>query len=273
MKFKQNSITKNLERKRKELLKKLIIATVGFGLVFIFGFVMFIKGGEFKFIPFIFLVFIYVFVLYGLKFRVTSSFIGELNKALFDKGGFKNISYERRTKVENLAPNLGKVIANDKFSGEYRGVNFSFCDVRVEFGEIDFKGKVFEASFKKPFKNEIFITNLGLLRAENLTKFEIDNSYINENFILYAKDLQEAMYILTPSLIEKFEALCKGVNDKNLRADILFKNSKLIIVLETKTDFLEPNIFKSINNLNSNELKFEIDKFLKLIEYLNLHTY
>lgn len=265
-------MVKELERKRKTLLKKLIIAGGAFGLVFIFGFVMLIKGGEFKFGPLILLVFIYTFVLYVLKFRITSSFIGELNKALFDKSGFKNIGYQRKTRVENVGLNLGKVIANDEFSGEYKGVKFSFCDASLEFGAINFKGKIFKANFKKPFKNEIFISNLGILKSDVKDKFEIDNSYINENFTLYSNDLQEAMYILTPSLIEKFEALCSDKNGKNSRADILFKDSNLIIALDTKTDPLEPNIFKSIEKLDPSEIKFEIDKFFKLIKYLNLHS-
>lgn len=265
-----------LENKRKKLLQKLIIAVGSFSFVFIFGFFMLIRTGERIVVPLIFLVFIYLVVIYSMKFRVINSFVAEYNSALFSdiSGKFESVKYIRNPKNMEfkLKPNLGKIYLNDNFSGIYNGVEFSFCDARIELGVSSFKGKVFKAGFNKRFSSDIFISNLDVLESENLAKFEIDNAYINENFTLYADDIQEAMYILTPSLLEKFEMLCKDRDGKSIRADILFSDSTLYIALDTKKDALEPNLFKPILVKDASELKFELERYFELIEYLNLDS-
>lgn len=265
-----------LEKKRKKLLKKLFIAIGSFSFVFIFGFVMLIKTSDIVVMPLILLVLIYLVVIYSMKFKVVNSFVAEYNKVIFGEIStkFQNIGYKREPKngyfTHKLKPNLGKLYLNDEFNGVYNGVNFSFCDARMELGVSDFKGKIFVANFNKSFASEILITNLGILKNDDLTKFSTDNSYINENFTLLSKNLQEAMYILTPSLLEKIEQICIDKDGKSLKADILFSEGKLYMALDSKKDALEPNLFKTIDILNSDDFKAEIEKFFKFIEYLKL---
>ncbi|NLY03630.1 MAG: DUF3137 domain-containing protein [Campylobacter sp.] len=273
-------VIKNLERKRKNLIRKLIIAVGGASLVFVFGFVMLISSSSRVIEPLVLLVLFYIVILFSMKFKVVNSFVALYNEALFSQISFdiKDIKYKRNAKSikfifkDLLKSNLGIFHTNDEFIGIYQGVKFGFCDASMELGALNFKGKLFVAEFNKNFLTKILISNLGLLKSEGLSKIDIDNSYINENFTVFAEDITEAMYILSPNLLEKFELLTKDESDKKMRADILFYKGRIYLAMDTKNDALEPNLFKSIKSLDASLFIKEIEKFTNFIEFLKLNS-
>lgn len=260
-----------LEKKRKNLLLKLFMSGVGVSLFFVFGFIMLIKTGDKILVPLLFLVFTYIFIIYRLKFRVMNSFIQIYNETLFENSKISAIKYARnalnlKNSIKTLSDiKFGLFNLNDEFSGEMEGVKFSICDARLDLSNLNFKGKIFRANFNKNFKQITLISNLGIIKNKNLNKINIDSPKFGVEFDVFSNNLTESMYILSPSLIERLELLV-GEN----KADILFYEDEILILLDNKIDSLEPNLFKPILEINADKFISEISNFKELIKFLKL---
>ncbi|NLK66112.1 MAG: DUF3137 domain-containing protein [Campylobacteraceae bacterium] len=262
---------KELEKKRKSLLRKLFISGGSVSLVFIFGFFMMIKTADNFIVPLLFLVGIWLFIIYGLKFSVTNSFIALYNETLFKDSGINAFKYSRNASnlinhIKNLSNiKFGKFNANDEFSGEINGVWFQICDARLDLSHLNFKGRVFKAEFNKNFENTTLISNLGVIKNDGLQKIAIDSPKFGLEFEVFSDELKESLYILNPVLLERLEILV-GKN----RADILLYKNEILILVDSRSDALEPNLFKPIDEINSQNFKDEFLKFKELIKFLRL---
>ena len=263
----------NLEKRRKSLVLKLLISGGGVSIVFIFGFFMMIKTGKNIITPLLFLVGIWIFIVYRLKFRISNSFIALYNETLFKDSGIDALKYSRN--ASNLKNSIfpltnikfGKFNANDEFSGEIEGVKFQICDARLDLSHINFKGRVFKAKFNKDFQNITLISNIDIIKKDELKKIAIDSPKFGLEFEVFSNALEESLYILSPVLLERLEILV-GQN----KADILFYKNDILILLDNKSDALEPNLFKPITKLNSQKFKDEILDFKELIKFLRLDS-
>lgn len=262
-----------LENKRIKLLNKLFITGGSFSLVFLFGVFKLIENSTIssRVTPLLFLFFIYIFVILSLKFGIKNSFIKELNETIFKAIGIKDIKFSRNSRklkkvVLNFSkPNSGFLITNDEFSGILSGVEFKICDGELWFGTVKFKGKIFNARLKKESDSKVLITNLGIISAKNLEEIKLDSVKFSQNFKVFSSDLTKAFYILNPVFIERLESL---VGDK--KADILLYKDEILIILDNKIDSLEPNLFKKITSLDTQEFTDQIQSFEKLIKFLRL---
>lgn len=262
-----------LENKRKKLLNKLFITGGSFSLVFLFGVFKLVENPTIssRVTPLLFLFFIYIFVILSLKFGIKNSFIKELNETIFKAIGIKDIKFSRNSrKLKKVVLNFSKsnsgfLIANDEFSGILSGVWFKICDGELWFGTVKFKGKIFNARLKKEFDSKVLITNLGIISAKNLKEIKLDSVKFSQNFKVFSSDLTKAFYILNPVFIERLESL---VGDK--KADILLFKDEILIILDNKIDSLEPNLFKKITSLDTQEFTDQIQSFEKLIKFLRL---
>lgn len=262
-----------LENKRKKLLNKLFITGGSFSLVFLFGVFKLVENPTIssRVTPLLFLFFIYIFVIFSLKFGIKNSFIKELNETIFKAIGIKDIKFSRDSrKLKKVVLNFSKsnsgfLITNDEFSGILSGVEFKICDGELWFGTVKFKGKIFNARLKKEFDSKVLITNLGIISANNLEEIKLDSVKFSQNFKVFSSDLTKAFYILNPVFIERLESL---VGDK--KADILLCKDEILIILDNKIDSLEPNLFKKITSLDTQEFTDQIQSFEKLIKFLRL---
>ncbi|CZE46182.1 DUF3137 domain-containing protein [Campylobacter geochelonis] len=262
-----------LEKKRKKLLLKLLIPFISLTLVVVFGFFMMIKAGVLA--PLVLLVFIYIFIFYRLKFKVANSFIAFYNEAIFSQIStkFNSLKYSRNPKfsMEKFEPLFAKKVgffnANDEIRGEFGGVWFSFCDGRLDFSEIGFKGKLFIAEFNKIFLSKVVLRNSGLFDVGKLKMLKTDNVLINKSYEIYCENEIEAMYILSPNLLEKLLVL---TDNGAIKADVMFDTNHIYLAVNSQKDSLEPNLFKPINSLETDEFIKEIKSFFELISYLSL---
>ena len=262
-----------LENKRIKLLNKLFITGGSFSLVFLFGVFKLVENPTIisRVTPLLFLFFIYIFIILSLKFGIKNSFIKELNETIFKAIGIKDIKFSRDSrKLKKVVLNFSKsnsgfLITNDEFSGILSDVKFKICDGELWFGTVKFKGKIFNARLKKEFDSKVLITNLGIISAKNLEEIKLDSVKFSQNFKVFSSDLTKAFYILNPVFIERLESL---VGDK--KADILLYKDEILIILDNKIDSLEPNLFKKITSLNTQEFTDQIQSFEKLIKFLRL---
>lgn len=266
-------IINELENKRIKLLNKLFITGGSFSLVFLFGVFKLVENPTIisRVTPLLFLFFIYIFIILSLKFGIKNSFIKELNETIFKAIGIKDIKFSRDSRnlkkvvLSFSKPNSGFLITNDEFSGILSGVEFKICDGELWFGTVKFKGKIFNARLKKEFDSKVLITNLGIISAKNLEEIKLDSVKFSQNFKVFSSDLTKAFYILNPVFIERLESL---VGDK--KADILLYKDEILIILDNKIDSLEPNLFKKITSLDTQEFTDQIQSFEKLIKFLRL---
>lgn len=98
-----------------------------------------------------------------------------------------------------------------------------------------------------------------------MEEIKLDSVKFSQNFKVFSSDLAKAFYILNPVFIERLESL---VGDK--KADILLYKDEILIILDNKIDSLEPNLFKKITSLDTQEFTDQIQSFENLIKFLRL---
>jgi hypothetical protein len=140
--------------------------------------------------------------------------------------------------------------------------------VQLDFAQVDssyrvgrdtntiFKGLFFMADFNKPFNGKTLVMpdfaekHFGAFGQKlqgmnkfrgNLIKFE--DSEFEKQFVVYGSDQNEAMYILTPSLMQRILEFKNKVNG-DIR--ISFVDSKIFIAIPHKKDIFEPRIYRTV---------------------------
>lgn len=98
------------------------------------------------------------------------------------------------------------------------------------------------ADFNRKISSQIYIFNAKSLQTSSLPRVKFDNDKFNSLFRVYSDDLQNAMYILTPALLEKISNLEKHFG-KAINLSFIYE--KLYICIETVKDNFEPDLYKS----------------------------
>lgn len=199
--------------------------------------------------------------------------------------------------TSRIFPSFSFQNGNDKISGDIDGVHFEFSDLILQDestrnGENDeifnwmlgrsdgydyrvkdtlFKGIFFVADFFKRINSHtLVVSNQSSARTEGLNKINMDNTEFNREFFVFSDDLQNAMYILSPSLMEKILLL-----KKQMKSDIAisFIGTKIFIRVDREYDSFEPDVDKKVitNNLDKT-IKKDLNAFLDIVKILGLNT-
>ena len=199
--------------------------------------------------------------------------------------------------TSRIFPSFSFQNGNDKISGDIDGVHFEFSDLILQDestrnGENDeifnwmlgrsdgydyrvkdtlFKGIFFVADFFKRINSHtLVVSNPSSAGTEGLNKINMDNTEFNREFFVFSDDLQNAMYILSPSLMEKILLL-----KKQMKSDIAisFISTKIFIRVDREYDSFEPDVDKKVitNNLDKT-IKKDLNAFLDIVKILGLNT-
>lgn len=174
--------------------------------------------------------------------------------------------------------------SEDYISGKYKGIPFEQADVHIEErhqttdsdGETRttyvtiFKGRWLVFDFNKNFKANLQIAqkrfgNSKVKRffgkKEKLFKrVKMESEEFNKVFKVYAQDVHEAFYLITPSLMERILRLKKDNKGKLL---FCFVDKKLHIgIYNGKSSFEPTSVFKKINE---EEIQKNVSKDIRVI--------
>ncbi|CZE46181.1 DUF3137 domain-containing protein [Campylobacter geochelonis] len=200
-----------------------------------------------------------------------------------------------------LFPAFSRQKGNDEIKGEKNGVIFSFSDIILEdleeessynenyfklakkanfintfkkgFGENDYiklyEGLFFMADFNKNITSKTFVMQNREPRIKRgLESIKMDNPLFNTKFRVYSDDIQNAMYILSPALMERINSLSNVIK---YPINISFIDTQIFIAIETNRDSFEPDIHQSIITKNPiSHIKRQLDAIFAIIDVLSL---
>ena len=160
----------------------------------------------------------------------------------------------------------------DKISGVYDGVFFSFADVWTHTDERrSSRGIFFYAEFNKRIstKTLIFPARAGAPNTGGLKKIDMDDAEFNAAFAVYSADATGAMYILTPAFMRRLLRFAGAVAAP---VSLSFLDSKIYIFVNTGRDNFEPDIDESVLRRDpAAQLKRELSHFLAIVKNLKLN--
>ena len=161
----------------------------------------------------------------------------------------------------------------DKISGVYDGVFFSFADVCVTHTDErrSSRGIFFYAEFKKCINSVAVI--LPLLSAwptlGGLKKIAMDDSEFSSAFSVYSADAVSAMYALTPAFMRRLLRFRSGAGGP---IRLSFSGRKVYIFIHTGHDSFEPSVDRSVLSFDpAASIKHELLFFLSIVKSLKLN--
>ncbi len=184
--------------------------------------------------------------------------------------------------------------SEDLFEGEIGETSFQFSEIKAEEKESNsdsqtthvvlFNGLFFVANFnKKSFTKVIIVTDLfkesfGKLGnlimkyafvESDMQRIKLEDPTFEKNFNVYGEDQVEARYIMTPSLMERFNKL----REKGYVVSASIIGNTLSIGIYLNKNLFEPKLYKSVTNLKEVKTFFEHLQFMTgLVEELNLNN-
>ena len=242
--------------------------------------------------------------LISLKFR--QNFKEFYLKPFIEKKGFK-YDMKRHIKADiiercGLFPMFNDEGGNDLISGEINGVKFKFSDIILQdyikppevedkismfyyslsylFYSKNFRyedwrlhkytGLFFVADFNKTITSKTFImSNRKPKSSIKLKKVLTDNYEFNKNFKIYTDDIINAMYILSPALME---SIIKIKNRFKVPLNLSFLETKIYITIDTNKDNFEPNLDENLITKNpAKKILNDLNTILQIVEILSLN--
>ncbi|MCZ6135331.1 DUF3137 domain-containing protein [Campylobacter ureolyticus] len=227
-------------------------------------------------------------------------------KPFIEKKGFK---YEMKRHIKadiikhcGLFPMFNDEGGNDLISGKINGVKFKFSDIilqdYIEPPEVEGKismfyyslsylfysknfryedwrlhkytGLFFVADFNKTITSNTYImSNKAPKSDKKLQKILTDNYEFNKNFKIYTDDIINAMYILSPALME---SIIKIKNRFKVPINLSFLGSKIYIAINTDKDNFEPNLNQNLITKNpAKKILNDLNTILQIVEILSLN--
>ena len=196
---------------------------------------------------------------------------------------------EKEVKQSEIFDGFNRFRADDLVCANVDGVDFMFCDIRLE-KDIGtgipfifknnyvtfFEGPFFVANFNKKICSDVFVFSNTTLPPSELQhkllggrEIPIDNADFNQNFTIYANDTMTVMYVLTPALMEKILSL-KQLVKSNI--SLSFKQNKIYIAIARGADSFEPSLDQPILNARiAKDIKADLDAMLQIVKILRLN--
>ena len=202
---------------------------------------------------------------------------------------------EKEVRQSEIFDGFDRFRADDLVYASADGVDFMFCDIRLEketgSGTSSFfkksyttffEGPFFVANFNKKIGSDVFVFSgaaaptgidlppSGLPRGLwSDRKIPIDNADFNANFSVYASDTVAVMYVLTPALMEKILSLKQLVKSD---ISLSFKQNKIYIAISRGADSFEPSLDQPILNARiAKDIKADLDAMLQIVKILKLN--
>ena len=202
---------------------------------------------------------------------------------------------EKEVRQSEIFDGFDRFRADDLVYASAGGVDFMFCDIRLEketgSGTSSFfkksyttffEGPFFVANFNKKIGSDVFVFSdaaapagidlpLSALPRKlwSSRKISIDNADFNTNFSVYASDTVAAMYVLTPALMEKILFLKQLVKSD---ISLSFKQNKIYIAIARGADSFEPSLDQPILNARiAKDIKADLDAMLQIVKILKLN--
>ncbi|WP_298957058.1 DUF3137 domain-containing protein [uncultured Campylobacter sp.] len=202
---------------------------------------------------------------------------------------------EKEVRQSEIFDGFDRFRADDLVYASADGVDFMFCDIRLEketgSGTSSFfkksyttffEGPFFVANFNKKIGSDVFVfsgaaapTGIDLppsalpRKLWSSRKIPIDNADFNANFSVYASDTVAAMYVLTPALMEKILSLKQLVKSD---ISLSFKQNKIYIAISRGADSFEPSLDQPILNARiAKDIKADLDAMLQIVKILKLN--
>lgn len=196
---------------------------------------------------------------------------------------------EKEVRQSEIFDGFDRFRADDLVCANVDGVDFMFCDIRLEKGigtgipfifknnyATFFEGPFFVANFNKKIHSDVFVFSNTTLPPSGLRykllggrEIPIDNADFNQNFTIYANDAMTVMYVLTPALMEKILSL-KQLVKSNI--SLSFKQNKIYIAIARGADSFEPSLDQPILNARiAKDIKADLDAMLQIVKILKLN--
>ena len=196
---------------------------------------------------------------------------------------------EKEVRQSEIFDGFDRFRADDLVYANVDGVDFMFCDIRLEKDigtgipfifknnyATFFEGPFFVANFNKKICSDVFVFSNTTLPPSELRhkllggrEIPIDNADFNQNFTIYANDAMTVMYVLTPMLMEKILSL-KQLVKSNI--SLSFKQNKIYIAIARGADSFEPSLDQPILNARiAKDIKADLDAMLQIVKILKLN--
>ncbi|WP_297963218.1 DUF3137 domain-containing protein [uncultured Campylobacter sp.] len=196
---------------------------------------------------------------------------------------------EKEVRQSEIFDGFDRFRADDLVCANVDGVDFMFCDIRLEKDigtgipfifknnyATFFEGPFFMANFNKKICSDVFVFSNTTLPPSELRykllggrEIPIDNANFNQNFTIYANDAMTVMYVLTPALMEKILSL-KQLVKSNI--SLSFKQNKIYIAIARGADSFEPSLDQPILNARiAKDIKADLDAMLQIVKILRLN--
>ena len=196
---------------------------------------------------------------------------------------------EKEVRASEIFDGFDRFRADDLVYANVDGVDFMFCDIRLEKNigtgipfifknnyATFFEGPFFVANFNKKICSDVFVFSNTTLPPSELRhkllggrEIPIDNADFNQNFTIYANDAMTVMYVLTPALMEKILSL-KQLVKSNI--SLSFKQNKIYIAIARGADSFEPSLDQPILNARiAKDIKADLDAMLQIVKILKLN--
>ena len=196
---------------------------------------------------------------------------------------------EKEVRASEIFDGFDRFRADDLVCANVDGVDFMFCDIRLEKDvgtgipfifknnyAAFFEGPFFVANFNKKIRSDVFVFSNTTLPPSELRhkllggrEIPIDNADFNQNFTIYANDAMTVMYVLTPALMEKILSLKQLVKSD---ISLSFKQNKIYIAIARGADSFEPSLDQPILNARiAKDIKADLDAMLQIVKILKLN--
>lgn len=134
-----------------------------------------------------------------------------------------------------------------------------------------FSGRWIIFRFERKFKNALRILEKNWLgfavTPKGFKKIETESIAFNKKFLLESTDQQHALYIVTPSMIEKLQEFEKTMGGT---VSMLFQGNELHIALNFNHDSLEPKLKYPLTDEVLKSYRFETDFMAAIINEFGL---
>ena len=178
--------------------------------------------------------------------------------------------------------NFTSMTNDDYFEGRYKNLRIVISEVKLVRGSGKNRTQIFSGIFvkldlNKRFNSHTIIVENNPLKgffAKNfnvdMQKIELEDVEFEKEFDVYAHDQVEARYLITPSFIERFKALKKVYDSKDIRASFLDKSITISIPCQ-KDMFCLADVRKPVTDTGEIQQLFEeFAAVLALVDLLNL---
>ncbi|MGD9761155.1 MAG: DUF3137 domain-containing protein [Candidatus Izemoplasmatales bacterium] len=189
--------------------------------------------------------------------------------------GFK----EKEVAYSNLLHEQDRYYSEDMILGDFDGVNFRCSDVKQQDVRSSgksttvvtvFQGRFYEFDFHKPFKYDLLVVQpMNFRPFSGFIKVKTESIDFNTELKIYARDEQEAFYILTPDFMEKLRYLDNKYSNKIIFS---FKDNKLFIAIDNRKDYFDIRPFKPVDQSLISSFKEEFEDVKNFIVLLNLNS-